>query len=91
MPRKSPYPIELTPEVRSHLEATARRYTASYRDVTRAKIILFAAAGLENEQIAARLDTPRQVVSKWRKRFFENGLAGLEEIPRQGRPSIFFP
>ena len=91
MPRKSPYGIELAPEIRSQLEATVRRYTASYRDVIRAKIILYAADGLENEQIALRLDTPRQVVSKWRKRFFEKGLAGLEEDPRRGRPPTFFP
>ena len=38
-----------------------------------------------------RLDTPRQIVSKWRKRFFDQGLAGLEELPRRGRPGRFPP
>jgi transposase len=73
------------------LEAMARMYTSPYRDVIRAKIVLYAAQGLGNDEIAQRLDMPRQVVSKWRKRFFEQGLAGLEERPRQGRPRVFSP
>jgi transposase len=74
------------------VEALARRYTSAYRDVIRAKIVLYAAQGLRNDEIAQRLDTPRQVVSKWRKRFFEQGMAGLEELPRQGgRPGVFPP
>jgi transposase-like protein len=46
----------------------ARKYTSPYCDVIRAKIILLADEGLSNDVIAARLDTPRQIVSKWRKR-----------------------
>ncbi|MGH9104579.1 MAG: helix-turn-helix domain-containing protein [Acidimicrobiales bacterium] len=57
----------------------------------RAKIVLMAAAGMDNDEIAARLDTRREIVSKWRKRFFEQGLAGLEERPRGGRPPAFSP
>jgi transposase len=91
MPRKSPFEIELTRDQRALLEAKARKYTLSYRDVIRARIVLLAADGLRNDEIAARLDTRREVVSKWRKRFFEQGLAGLEERPRRGRPSVFPP
>lgn len=91
MPRKSPYLLDLTPEQRRELEARARRYTLPYRDVMRAKIALMAAAGLDNDEIAARLDTRREIVSKWRKRFFEQGLPGLEERPRDGRPPVFPP
>ena len=87
MPRKCPYLIQLSAVERTRLEATARRYTSPYRDVIRAKIILYAAAGLENEEIAARLDTPRQIVSKWRKRFYRERMAGLEELSRTGRPA----
>ena len=47
-----------------------------------AKIVLYAAQGLGNDKIAQRLDTPRQIVSKWRKRFFAQGFDGLEELPR---------
>lgn len=91
MPRKCPYFVELSAAERARLEAKARRYTSPYRDVIRAKIILYAAAGLENEEIAARLDTPRQIVSKWRKRFYRERMAGLEERSRTGRPALFSP
>ncbi len=91
MPRKSPYVLDLTADQRRELEARARRYTLPYREVIRAKIVLMAAQGLDNDEIAARLDTRREIVSKWRKRFFEQGLAGLEERPRGGRPPVFPP
>ena len=91
MPRQSPFRIDLAAEDEGLLEALARRYTSPYRDVIRAKIVLYAAQGLRNDEIAQRLDTPRQVVSKWRKRFFEQGMAGLEELPREGRPGVFSP
>jgi transposase len=60
-------------------------------DVVRAKIVLLAAEGLSNDIIAARLDTPRQIVSKWRKRFALARLPGLESQPRGGRPALFSP
>ena len=91
MPRKSPFTIELDRDQRARLEAQSRKYTLPYRDVVRAKIVLLAAEGLGNDEIAARLDTRREIVSKWRKRFFQEGLAGLEERPRRGRPSVFPP
>jgi len=91
MSRKSPYSIELTTEERTLLERQARCYTLAYREVVRAKIVLLAAKGLGNDEIAARLDSRREIVSKWRKRFFEQRLAGLEERPRRGRPSVFPP
>ena len=91
MPRKSPYTLRLSRDERRELEARARKYTLPYRDVVRAKIILMAAQGLDNDEIAARLDTRREIVSKWRKRFFEQGLPGLDERPRGGRPPIFSP
>jgi DNA-directed RNA polymerase specialized sigma24 family protein len=91
MPRRSPFVIRLGSEERARLEAISRKYTSAYRDVVRAKIVLYAAEGLANDEIAARLDTPRQIVSKWRKRFFEERFPGLEERPRGGRPPQFSP
>jgi uncharacterized membrane protein len=81
VPRKSPFAIELSEQEREALEAQTRRYTLPYRDVIRAKIVLLAAQGLDNDEIAARLDTRREVVSKWRKRFYQQRLAGMEERP----------
>ncbi len=57
----------------------------------RAKVVLLAAQGLDNKSIGSKLDLPRQVVSKWRKRFFAQRLAGLEDRSRAGRPSITQP
>jgi len=91
MPRRSPFTIRLDTETREALQRRARRYTLPYRDVVRAQIVLLAAGGLDNDLIAARLNTRREVVSKWRKRFFEEGLGGLEERPRRGRPARFPP
>src|SRR6476619_2217805 len=89
MPRTSPYRLILTDAERTELEGRARRYTSPYSEVVRAKIVLYAADGLGNDEIAARLHTPRQVVSKWRTRYFDERLAGLTDLPRGGRPPNF--
>ena len=91
MPRFSPFGIALTDEEERCLQETARKYTSPYCEVVRAKIILLAAQGLENTEIGARLGLPRQIVSKWRKRFYQERLGGLEERARRGRPSLFPP
>ena len=91
MPRQSPFSVVLSKDERQQLESIARQYTSPYCDVIRAKIILLAAEGLSNDVIAARLDTPRQIVSKWRKRFALARLPGLESEPRGGRPAHFSP
>ena len=91
MPRHSPYRIELSDEERDELESLARSYTLPYWQVVRAQMVLLAAQGLRNDQIAQRLNCRREVVSLWRKRFFEQGMAGLEDLPRRGRPPAFPP
>lgn len=91
MPRTSPYAIKLSGQERSILEARARKYTLPYRDVFRAQIVLLAAQGLRNDEIAERLNSRREVVSMWRKRFFHERLLGLEERPRSDRPDVFPP
>jgi transposase len=91
MPRRSPYVIELSLKERAVLESMARSYTSPYWQVTRARMVLLAAEGLRNDQIAARLDCGRDVVSQWRKRFFEQRLAGLDDRARRGRPPTFPP
>ena len=91
MPRNSPYSIALTSSEKAALEDIARKYTSPYYQVVRAKAILMAARGLRNDEIAARVSLPRQIISKWRKRFFEERLEGLENLPRSGRPPSFSP
>lgn len=91
MPKNSPYKILLTLEEKAILEKCARSYTSPYIKVVRAKIALYAARGMRNDQIGKQLELPRQIVSKWRKRFYEKRLAGLEDEQRKGRPPAFSP
>lgn len=91
MPRISPFNIILTSDERRELIRRAAKYTLPYFIVARAKMILLAAQGFNNDQIAAKLDTPRKVVSMWRKRFFHERIRGLEEKSRPGRPPVFSP
>jgi hypothetical protein len=86
MPRISPYLIRLSLAEARELQRRAARYTLPYFMVQRAKMILLAAQGRDNKDIALRIDARREVVSMWRKRFFTKRLAGLEERPRPGRP-----
>ena len=91
MPRSSPYAITLSSAEEAELRRRAAKYTLPYFQVQRARMILYAADGVTNDEIAERLDTRREVVSLWRKRFFADRLAGLEEHARTGRPRIFSP
>ena len=91
MPRESPYAIRLTREERRELERRIRSYTLPYFQVVRAHIVLLAAEGWRNDQIAEYVHTSRDIVSGWRKRFYQERLAGLEDRSRPGRPRAFPP
>lgn len=91
MPRQSPFTIRLSRQERQILESRSRKYTLPYFEVLRAKMILLAAEGRANDEIAAALSIGRDVVSLWRKRFFHERLPGIEERPRLGRPRVFPP
>jgi Winged helix-turn helix len=75
----------------AELQRRTGKYTLPYFQIHRAKMILLAAEGLNNDEIAARLDSRREVVGRWRKRFFTDRLQRLEEQARPGRPRTFFP
>jgi len=89
MCRLSPFVIVLAGADRAELERRARCYTLPYAVVVRAKIVLLAAEGLENTQIAARLGVHVNGVSRWRGRFAREGLGGLADRARPGRPRVF--
>jgi transposase len=63
--------------------------TAPHRQVTRARIVLLAAAGWTNQAIARKLGLAVNTVGKWRKRFSQEGLDGLGDRKRPGRPRAF--
>lgn len=83
--------IELSDEDRGRLEALVRRRSAEQRMVTRARIVLAAADGDQNVRVADRLGIALNTVITWRKRFFEEGMDGLVDRKRSGRPRIFPP
>jgi len=80
--------ITLTPTEQATLRRWARGRSVAARLVLRAKIVLAAAEGRQNKQIAEELGTLRKTVALWRTRFAEQRLAGLEkDAPRGGRPA----
>jgi transposase len=78
--------IELSDEERGQLEAWTRRRTSAQALALRSRIVLLAAEGLSNTEIARRLGISRPPVTKWRSRFAEHRLDGLVDEPRPGRP-----
>ncbi|HEX9785855.1 MAG TPA: IS630 family transposase [Opitutaceae bacterium] len=77
-----------TDEQRTILHRWARGRTTPARLVRRAKIVLLAAEGKENLEIAEELQVERTIVGRWRRRFVSKGLAGIEkDAPRGGRPA----
>jgi Winged helix-turn helix len=89
--RTSRYRIELSDDDRVELERRASALTLPFRVVQRARLILYAAEGIADKEIAVRCGCHPQVVSKWRRRFCEQGIEGLKDKPRAGRPRRFPP
>jgi transposase len=77
--------VELTAEEYESLEQLLRRGTHSARKLTRARILLKAAAGLSDEEIAQEVDTCVPTIERTRKRFTAGRLAALQDAPRPGR------
>ena len=78
--------IELSFEERATLEEWSRSRTSAVRLTERARIILMAADGIRNKDIAEELDKSRPTVQLWRDRFLAIRVAGLEkDAPRPGR------
>ena len=86
MPRCRAVPVVLSAGERRTLTKRARRAKTAHRDWLRAQIVLAAARGRANAQIAAGLGVSVDTVRKWRGRFAARGLAGLKDLPRCGRP-----
>jgi hypothetical protein len=91
MARTSGFVIMLSEAERAELEHRVACYTLPHKVVVRAKIVLYAAEGQSNVEIARRLETAARVVGRWRKRFFEQRLAGLDDLERAGRRRLFPP
>src|SRR3954470_13984981 len=86
MPSSVAAAIELTEDERSQLEAWTRRRSSAQALAQRARIVLLAAEGKTNTEIAGELGVHRPMVTKWRTRFAEHRLDALTDEPRPGRP-----
>lgn len=86
MPISTPVPIELSEDERAQLESWARRRSSAQALAQRSRVVLLAAQGLNNTEIAQRLGVHRPMVRKWRSRFAEHRLDGLIDEPRPGKP-----
>jgi transposase len=84
--------VVLSSEQREMLESRARARSAAARSVERARIVLLAAAGMQDKQIAAKLRIMPEKAARWRNRFLDGGLAALEkDAPRPGRTRTITP
>ena len=90
MPRVAPA-IFLDATMKVALNQLVRSSSAPQGVVQRSRIVLAAAAGKSNQQIAGELHMPEVTVGKWRRSFAQQGLQGLEDAPRSGRPVMYGP
>jgi transposase len=72
---------------RRELQRRSRAKGAPAREVERARIVLLSSQGVPGKQIAAMVGCAEPTVATWRRRYAESGLAGLEDLPRPGKPS----
>lgn len=87
----SPYPLELTPEERAELEAMSRSRTIAAGLAQRARVILGLANGEPYPVLGARLELSSTTLTRWRKRFEHQRLAGLHDAARSGRGDRLAP
>jgi transposase len=88
MPMRVAATVTLTADQKATLQRWSRGRTTPARLVRRARIVLLAAEGRENIEIARELGVERTIVGRWRKRFVAQGLSGIEkDAPRGGRPA----
>lgn len=88
MPYKAE-PIVVDDQTRAVLEARVRAMTTPQRDVARARIILLAADGVSSRRISIQVGMHESHVAMWRQRFLADGLDGLKDAPRPGRPPVY--
>ena len=93
MPRPFGSPVELKPEIKAELEALVRAHSTPQSLAFRCRLVLRAADADEpsNSEIANEFNCNRHTVGLWRERFVSNGLCGLQDLPRSGRPRCFSP
>jgi transposase len=82
-------PLVITEEERAELQRRVRAHTTPQRAAKRARVVLLAADGVPNRQIAPMVGMNQHTVAHWRRRFAAERLAGLEDRQRPGRPPVY--
>ena len=82
-------PLVLADDQRVQLASISKSTSMPHGLVQRARIVLACADGLSNKAVAERVRTTPQTVGKWRRRFIEQGIEGLHDEIRSGRPRIY--
>jgi transposase len=82
-------PLAITDAERTELQRRVRAHTSPQRAAKRARVVLLAADGVPNRQIAPMVGMNEHTVAQWRRRFQTERLAGLEDRKRPGRPVIY--
>ncbi|HSO51959.1 MAG TPA: IS630 family transposase [Actinomycetes bacterium] len=82
-------PLSITDAERAELQRRVRAHTTPQRAAKRARVVLLAADGVPNRQIATLVGMNQHTVAQWRRRFEAERLAGLEDRPRPGRPLVY--
>lgn len=82
-------PLLITKAERQRLEHLVRAHKSPQRMVRRARVVLLAAEGWANRRIAVEVGLSENSVGLWRRRFAKDRMAGLEDMPRSGRPRLY--
>ena len=93
MPRPFASPVALAPELRETLDSLIRARSTPQALVFRCRVIVRASEpdNPSNQRIAEEFNCDRHTVGQWRERFVTQGISGLQDAPRSGRPRIFSP
>src|SRR5260370_1926635 len=84
-------PLLITKAERQRLEHVVRAHKSPQRMVRRARVVLLAAEGWPHRRIATEVGLSENSVGLWRRRFDKDPMAGLEGMPRSGRPRLYRP
>ena len=93
MPVPLARPVFLPPDEQTRLETLVRAHSTPQALALRCRLILRSAAPDQpsNLQVATELACERHTVGRWRLRYLQHGLTGLQDAPRSGRPRRFSP
>lgn len=83
------HPLKLSQENKETLVTISRSPSKDHRSVIRSKIILMLADGSSYDDVQAEFKVGREAIAKWKKRYIESGIDGLQDLERPGKPPVY--